>query len=75
VAHHDALLAELMDIGSEPQAQGLDPQRIDLGPEQPARVVFAEARGLHQREILEIGSLNLEVGTRGGEHRNSIEPV
>ena len=32
MADDDPALAELMDIGPQPQAQGLDAQQIDSGP-------------------------------------------
>ena len=41
--------AHLLDERAEAQAQRLDPHQVDFFFQQPARVVFAKARRLHQR--------------------------
>jgi hypothetical protein len=48
VAGHDLLLlAEFLDQRAEPHAERLHAHQVDFLPEQPARVVFAKAGGLH----------------------------
>jgi hypothetical protein len=68
VADHDLRLAQLVDIGPQAQAQRLDAQQVDLRPEQPARVVFPEARRLDQRLVLIGGG----VGTRSARGLENI---
>jgi len=62
VTHHDALLAKFLDVGSQTQAQSLDAKQVDLGAEQPAGVVFPEARGLDQGIVLEVRRLYGQFG-------------
>ncbi len=61
-------VAELVQQRAQAQAQGLDPKKVDLGTEQPARVVLAKAGGLHQGLVLVVEGVGDEVGARGGEH-------
>ena len=50
MADHDAPGdAEFAQQRPEPEPQRLDAHKIDFALEQPARVVFAKARGLDQR--------------------------
>ncbi len=69
--NHLGLDADLMEIGSQSQAQRLYAQKIDFLAEQPARVIFAKAVGGHQRQILVIGGVGLEVRA-GLDHQNSV---
>jgi hypothetical protein len=71
MADDDALLAQLVDVGPQAQAQGLDAQEVDLGPEQPAGVVLAKAGGLHKGQVLMVGGLRDEVGAGERRHRRS----
>ncbi len=79
VADHDAGLAELLDVGPEPEAQGFHAKQVDLRPEQPARVVFAKAGRLDQGFGLIRQRVRLQVGARRGKHsespiRRTVEP-
>ena len=48
MADDDLRLAELVDVGPKAKPKRLNAQEVDLGPEQPARVVFTKARRLDQ---------------------------
>ena len=68
--------AHLVDQRAEAQAQGLHAEQVDLRrgmphAEQPARVVFAEARGLHQRQGFELSVLALR-SARGEGNMNEL---
>ena len=67
----DEALLHAMTAGQrgDAEADGVEPHEIDLLGKQPARIVFAKAGGLDEREALEVGRVGLQVGTRFGEHR------
>ena len=44
--------AHFVDQRAEPHAQRLHAHQIELGAEQPARVIFAKAGRLHERLLL-----------------------
>ena len=45
----------------EPEADGLEPEQVDLLGVAPARIVFAEARRLDEGQALEFGSVGTQV--------------
>ncbi|MNI36288.1 hypothetical protein D3C73_903330 [compost metagenome] len=62
VAHGDLRrLADLVDIGGQAQAQGLDAQEIDLLLQNPAGVVFAKAGRLDQGQGLILRRIGSDV--------------
>jgi len=65
-------LPDLVHIGGQSQAQGLDAEQIDLLLQDPARVVLAEPRGLDQRQGLVLGRIGAQVGA-GLLHREPWE--
>ena len=71
MADDDALLAKLVDVGPQAQAQGLDAEEVDLGAEQPAGVILAKAGGLHEGQVLVVGGLRDEISAGEGQHRRS----
>src|SRR6516164_2455857 len=70
MADDDAALATLVDQGSQAQAQSLDAHEVEVGSEQPASVVLAKARGLHQRRHLIVEAVGGEVGTGRRKHQS-----
>src|SRR5262249_21770417 len=63
--------ATLLDQRAHPKPDRLHSHQVDLGSEQPARVVFAEARGLHQRLRFVIVGIGSERELRFRKHRKS----
>ena len=59
----DALHIDVVLRGDELHLHG-DQSQVDLGTEQPARVVFAKTRRLHKRHALVIGRIRDEIGAR-----------
>jgi len=72
VADDDLRLAQLVDVGPQAQAQRLDAQQVDVRPEQPAGVVFAETGRLDQRLVLIVGGVGREIGARREGHRGGL---
>ena len=73
VAGHDVRRhAELAYQRAETESQRLHAHQVDFLPQQPARVVFAKAGGLHQRlGFIGIG-VGRERGLRLGEHQRFL---
>ncbi len=61
--------AEFMDQRAEPEPQRLDAHQVDLATEQPARVIFAKAGGLHHRLGLVGVGVGLQLRLGLGKHR------
>ena len=69
--HQLGFAAELADQRAEAKPERLDAHQVDLAAEQPARVIFAKAGGLHHRlGFVGIG-IGLEQRFRLGEHAAS----
>ena len=66
--HHARRHADLVDIGPQAQAQGLDAQQVDLLFQDPARVVFPETRRLDQGRGLVGQGVGQDVGARRQRH-------
>ena len=63
--------AHLVDQRAEAHAERLDAHQVDLAAEQPARVIFAKAGGLHHRlGFVGIG-VRLQRRFRLGKHREN----
>ena len=70
--HHLRRDAELVDERAEAEPQRLHPHQVDFLLQEPARVVFAKAGGLHQRlGFIGIG-VGRERGLRLGEHQRFL---
>ena len=73
MAGDDLLLdAELRDQRAQPHAERLHAHQVDFLVEQPARVVFAKARGLHHRLGFEGVGIGQQRGSWLGEHRDGL---
>ena len=69
MADHDARRhAALAHQIGEAEANGFEPEQIDLLGIAPARVVFAEPGRLDERQALEFGRVGSEVLARFGKH-------
>ena len=65
--------AQFVKQGAEAEAQRLHPRQIQFRPEQPARVIFPEAIGGDERQILVIQGIGLQIGAGFG-HGVAFEP-
>ncbi len=65
--------AHLVQQGGEAQTQSLNAHEIELGAEQPARVIFAKAGRLHQRQAFVFERVGRQDGNGLGKHGSLAE--
>jgi hypothetical protein len=70
--HNVRLHPALVQVGAKPKAQRLDAVQVDFLLEQPARVVFAKAGRLDQRQALIVRRVGNEIGARFGKHGHCL---
>src|SRR5262249_57146944 len=70
-AHAAGFDAERVNERAERDTERVHAHQVDLAAKEPARIVFAEAGGLHQRLRFVGVGIGLERGFRFGKHRES----
>ena len=53
------------------EANGIEAHKVDFLGKQPARIVFAEAGRLDQRQTFEVGGVGFQVSARSWQHVGS----
>ena len=61
-----------LDVGAQTEAKRLDAEQVDIGAEQPARVVFAKTGRLDQGQVLIVGGVGDQVAAGRGKHRLKV---